>query len=45
MAKYQAYAEYKDSGVEWLGAMPKHWKLKKHKYIKVVSKGKNPEPY
>lgn len=24
--KYQAYSEYKDSGVEWLGNMPKHWK-------------------
>ncbi len=27
MAKYQAYAEYKDSGVEWLGEIPSHWKL------------------
>lgn len=25
MAKYQAYAEYKDSGVEWLGEIPTHW--------------------
>lgn len=25
MAKYQAYAEYKDSGVEWLGVVPSHW--------------------
>lgn len=25
MAKYQKYAEYKDSGVEWLGEIPKHW--------------------
>ncbi|WP_312309821.1 restriction endonuclease subunit S [Acinetobacter variabilis] len=25
MAKYQAYAEYKDSGVEWLGGIPSHW--------------------
>ncbi|MDM1286687.1 restriction endonuclease subunit S [Acinetobacter indicus] len=25
MAKYQAYAEYKDSGVEWLGDIPKEW--------------------
>ena len=44
MAKYQKYAEYKDSGVEWLGAIPKDWELKKHKYIAVFSKGKNPEP-
>ncbi|HAK14934.1 MAG TPA: hypothetical protein DCM65_01390 [Acinetobacter junii] len=25
MAKYQKYAEYKDSGVEWLGGIPSHW--------------------
>lgn len=25
MAKYQQYAEYKDSGVEWLGEIPSHW--------------------
>lgn len=25
MAKYQKYAEYKDSGVEWLGEIPSHW--------------------
>lgn len=24
--KYQAYPEYKDSGVEWLGQAPAHWK-------------------
>ncbi len=27
MAKYQAYTEYKDSGVEWLGEIPSHWNL------------------
>ncbi|EIX9777088.1 TPA: restriction endonuclease subunit S [Klebsiella pneumoniae] len=26
MAKYKAYPEYKDSGVEWLGEVPNHWK-------------------
>ena len=25
VAKYQRYAEYKDSGVEWLGEIPSHW--------------------
>lgn len=25
MAKYQKYAEYKDSGVEWLEVIPSHW--------------------
>jgi len=33
MAKYQAYAEYKDSGLEWLGEIPSHWKVKKLKYL------------
>ena len=27
MAKYQQYAEYKDSGVEWLGQIPSHWQV------------------
>ena len=27
MAKYEQYAEYKDSGVEWLGKIPSHWNL------------------
>ncbi|WP_414632353.1 restriction endonuclease subunit S [Acinetobacter sp. UBA6526] len=43
MAKYQKYAEYQDSGIEWLCEIPSHWFLKKHKYIAEFSKGKNPE--
>ncbi len=27
------YPEYKDSGVEWLGAIPAHWQLKRAKYV------------
>ncbi|MBN8104155.1 restriction endonuclease subunit S [Vibrio vulnificus] len=27
MGKYQAYAEYKDSGVNWLGDIPVHWNI------------------
>lgn len=27
-AKYQAYAEYKDSGVEWVGDIPSTWDVK-----------------
>jgi len=27
------YPEYKDSGVEWLGGIPEHWKVKKLKYL------------
>ncbi|QIZ52653.1 restriction endonuclease subunit S [Dickeya zeae] len=26
MAKYKAYPEYKNSGVEWLGKIPRNWK-------------------
>ncbi|WP_208091868.1 hypothetical protein [Cronobacter turicensis] len=33
MAKYKAYPEYKDSGVEWLGKIPKDWSVTKLKYI------------
>ncbi|HDS6882745.1 restriction endonuclease subunit S [Citrobacter sp. Cf224] len=29
MAKYKAYSEYRDSGVEWLGEIPKHWNTKR----------------
>ncbi|EOC0056043.1 restriction endonuclease subunit S [Cronobacter turicensis] len=27
MAKYKAYPEYKDSGVEWLEEVPSHWEI------------------
>ncbi len=33
MSRYQAYAEYKDSGVEWLGEVPEHWKARQLKYL------------
>ncbi|MBD2810866.1 restriction endonuclease subunit S [Xenorhabdus sp. Vera] len=33
MSKYQAYPEYKDSGVEWLGDIPSHWEAKPLKFI------------
>lgn len=33
VAKYQQYAEYKDSGVEWLGEIPSHWDSKPLKYL------------
>lgn len=33
MAKFKAYPEYKDSGVEWLGAIPEDWSVTKLKYI------------
>ena len=27
LGKYQPYPDYKDSEVEWLGVVPKHWEL------------------
>lgn len=33
MAKYQKYAEYQDSGIEWLGEIPKDWEVLKLKYV------------
>ncbi|ELQ5994192.1 restriction endonuclease subunit S [Cronobacter dublinensis] len=27
MAKYKAYPEYKNSGVEWIGKIPSHWEV------------------
>lgn len=31
--KYQAYPEYKDSGVEWLGDVPEHWSVRQLKFL------------
>lgn len=39
MAKYKAYPEYKESGVEWLGEIPEHWKISKLRYQFVFGKG------
>lgn len=32
-AKYKPYPAYKPSGIEWLGEIPKHWKLKRLRYV------------
>ena len=39
MAKYKAYPEYKDSGVEWLGVIPLDWELSKLRYKFAFGKG------
>lgn len=36
--KYETYPEYKDSGVEWLGKIPKEWKHRKLKSFFSLSK-------
>lgn len=33
MSKYQAYPEYKSSGVEWLENIPSHWETKPLKHL------------
>ena len=33
MSKYQAYPEYKDSGVEWLDVIPTDWTVSKVKHL------------
>ena len=34
----------KDSGVEWLGAIPAHWEVKKFKRLCLVRRGASPRP-
>ena len=40
-SKYRTYPEYKDSGVEWLGEIPKCWEKGKLKYILSIFNGKD----
>jgi type I restriction enzyme, S subunit len=44
MGKYQGYDKYKDSGVEWLGDIPEHWKSLKIKRLTVIKRGASPRP-
>ncbi len=37
--RFRPYAEYKDSGVEWLGEIPAHWEVKKWRYCCRVAEG------
>ena len=37
MAKYKAYPEYKDSGVEWLNSMPAHWSSAPIRYLALTT--------
>ena len=36
MSHYKPYPAYKDSGVEWLGQMPRHWQVKKVSHVSAV---------
>ncbi|WP_273746092.1 restriction endonuclease subunit S [Morganella morganii] len=42
MAKYKAYPEYKDSGVEWLGVIPESWKVTRLKLETLLNMGQSP---
>ena len=34
--RFRRYPEYKDSGVEWIGKIPKHWRKSRLKYESLV---------
>jgi type I restriction enzyme S subunit len=40
MGKYNAYEKYKDSGIEWLGEIPEHWKRSIFRYYFDIQLGK-----
>ena len=42
IAKYQRYAEYKDSGVEWLGEIPHEWRTSQLKRVACFITGMTP---
>lgn len=44
MSRYQSYPSYKDSGVEWLGEVPEHWKVFPIKRLSPVQRGASPRP-
>jgi len=39
MGKLEKYSSYKDSGVEWLGEIPKHWEIQKLKFNSKIETG------
>lgn len=41
---FPAYEEYKDSGISWLGKVPKHWKVVSIKWLSPVLRGASPRP-
>jgi type I restriction enzyme S subunit len=48
VARYQMYPEYRDTGIEWLGQIPSHWKIERLKYAtnlnpEVLSENTHPD--
>ena len=31
--KYKKYPKYKDSGIEWIGAIPENWEVRSVRYL------------
>jgi type I restriction enzyme S subunit len=44
MSHYKPYPVYKDSGVEWIGEVPEHWKIRPVKHLYQVRLGKMIQP-
>ncbi len=44
MSQYRAYPAYKDSGIEWIGQVPEHWKIAPVKYHYDARLGKMIQP-
>jgi len=42
---WQAYTEYKDSGIEWLGEIPEHWAFNWLRHLFRFEKGKKAQLY
>ena len=40
-SKYTAYPEYKNSGVEWLGEIPKNWNVTRLKHLAQIKNGQD----
>lgn len=44
MSDLPKYAHYKESGIEWLGEIPSHWKFISIKHLTQVKRGASPRP-
>ena len=40
--RFRRYPEYKESGVDWIGKVPKNWEVKRLKYIAGLNMGQSP---
>jgi type I restriction enzyme, S subunit len=41
---FPRYPKYKDSGVEWIGEVPEHWRVISIKWLSPVQRGASPRP-